>query len=167
MKWLANGLMLCFLAVPSVGVVRAQDDALRGTLEKRYAAMKMAMAAKDEKAISSLLAPDFVSVDISGQTEDVSQMIKDVVAAPADPNKTSMTTLLEIKTDANKASVEQRYEMKTKKNGPDGVAHDIDLTTLSSDTWVNLKGTWLIQRTETKQMDESVDGKIVLHKVGK
>jgi hypothetical protein len=165
MKHFSKGLVLYLLAVPMVGVAHAQDNALRSTLESRYAAMKVAMAAKDEQAISSVLAPDFVSVDISGQTENVSQMIKDVVALPADPNKTSMTTLLAIKTEANKASVDQRYEMKTKKNGPDGAAHEIELITLSSDTWVNLKGAWLIQRTETRQMDYSVDVKVVLNKV--
>jgi hypothetical protein len=158
---------LCLLAISCAIAAYAQDDTLRPALENRYAAMKAAMAAKDQHAISSLLAPDFVSVDIAGHTENASQMIKDVVDLPADPNQISETTLLDIKNDANRVFVDQRYDMKTKKDAPEGPAHEVELTTLSSDTWVNSKGIWLLQRTETKQMDYSVDGKVVVHKVRK
>jgi len=148
-------------------VAYAQDDTLRPALEARYAAMQAAVGAKDQHAISSLVAPDFVSVDVSGHAENASQMIKDVVDLPADPNQTSKTTLLDIKTDANRVFVNQRYDMKTKKDAPDGATHEVELTTLSSDTWLNAKGIWLLQRTETKQTDYSVDGKLVVHKVRK
>lgn len=61
------------------------DDPLRSVIEGRYAAMKSAMAARDAKAISELLASDFVSEDVSGQKENAETMIQEVVALPKDP----------------------------------------------------------------------------------
>lgn len=43
------------------------------------------MAARDGKAISGVLAPDFVSEDASGQKENADTMIQGVLALPKDP----------------------------------------------------------------------------------
>ena len=141
------------------------DDSLRSVLEGRYAAMKTAMAARDDKAISEIPAPSFVSEDVSGQTENADTMIKEVLALPKDPLKVSSTTILSIKVNAENATVDQRYDMKTTKAGPDGNKRNIELITLSTDTWIELKDSWLLQKTVTKQMDYSADGKLLAHKV--
>jgi hypothetical protein len=72
------------------------DDPLRPVLEGRYAAMKSAMAARDSKAISEILAPDFISEDASGQKENADTMIQEVLALPKDSLKVSATTILAI-----------------------------------------------------------------------
>ena len=125
------------------------DDPLRPVFEGRYAAMKSAMAARDAKAISEILAPDFISEDASGQKENADTMIQEVLALPKDPLKVSNTTILAIKVNAESATVDQRYDMKTTKAGPDGNKRDVELITVSSDTWVKSKDTWLLQRTVT------------------
>lgn len=127
--------------------------------------MKAAMGARDSKAVAALLAPTFVSIDVSGQSENAAQMIQEVAALPKDPNKVSTTTLLSVKPDSNSAVVEQRYDMKTTKTGPDGTKRNIELVTLSRDTWVNSNGTWFMEKTETEQLDYYVDGKRVAHKI--
>jgi hypothetical protein len=141
------------------------DDSLRPVLEGRYAAMKSAMAARDGKAISEILAPDFVSEDVSGQKENADTMIQGVLALPKDPQKVSSTTILSIKLSADTATVDQRYDMKTTKAGPDGKKRDIELSAVSTDTWIRSKDTWLLQRTVTNQMDYSANGKVLAHKV--
>src|SRR3954454_24014014 len=73
------------------------NDPLRPVLEGRYVAMKLAMAARDGKAIAEILAPDFISEDTSGQKENADTMIQEVVALPKDPLKVSNTTILSIK----------------------------------------------------------------------
>jgi len=141
------------------------DDSLRPVFEGRYAAMKSAMAARDGKAISEILAPDFISEDASGQKENADTMIQEVLALPKDPLKVSSTTILSIKISADSATINQRYDMKTTKAGPDGNKRDVEMIAVSTDTWIKSKDTWLLQRTVTNQMDYSANGKVIVHKV--
>ena len=124
------------------GSVFAAEPDLQLQLEARYAAMKAAMAARDSNAISALLSPDFVSIDSSNKSEDAAVMIQEVASSPRDPNKDSHTTLTKITSDGDAAVVEQRYEMTTKKSGPDGT-----------------------MRTVTNQVDYAINGQTVIHKV--
>lgn len=156
---------MLLLSIVAVSPVWADDDALRSVLDGRYAAMKSAMAAHDGKAIAALLLPDFVSVDASGQSENADQMIQEVNALPKDPNKESKTTLLSVKLSGDKAVVDQRYDMKTTKIAANGSKRNVELITVSTDTWVNSGGNWLLQRTVTNQMDYLVNGHPTVHKV--
>lgn len=159
-----SSLILCGLFIGAAATATA-NTSLQTTLQARYAAMKVAMGMRDSKAVASLLAPSFVSIDVSGQSENASQMIQEVGALPKDPLKVSTTTLLSVKPIGNTAVVEQRYDMKTTKTAPDGTKRNIELITLSTDTWVNSNGTWLMQKTETEQLDYYVDGQRVAHKI--
>jgi len=153
------------IAIALVGSVSAAEFGLRSRLEAQYAAMKAAMAARDANAISALLAPDFVSIDSSNQPKDADRMIQDVVSLPPDPNKESHTTLTHIVETGDTAAVDTRYEMTTKKTGPEGKVRDIKLTALSTDTWVHSNGLWRLKRTVTNEIDYQVDGQTVLHRV--
>ena len=141
------------------------DDPLRPVLEGRYTAMKSAMAARDGKAISEILAPDFISEDASGQKENADTMIQGVLALPKDPLKVSNTTILSIKASTESATVDQRYNMKTTKAAPEGNKRDVELIAVSTDTWIKSKDTWLLLRTVTNQMDYFVNGQLLAHKV--
>jgi hypothetical protein len=163
--FLALGFCFSFGATAEDKVQATSDDPLRPVFEGRYAAMKSAMAARDGKAISEILAPDFVSEDTSGQKEKAETMLKEVVALPKDPLKVSNTTILSIKVDEDSATVDQRYDMKSTKTGPDGNKQNIELISVSTDTWIRSKDTWLLQKTVTNQMDYSVNGKLFIHKV--
>ena len=57
------------------------------------------------------------------------------------------------------AVVQQRYNMKTTKSGQDDSKRNIELIAISTDTWINPNGVWLLQKTVTKQTDLFVDGK--------
>ena len=127
--------------------------------------MKTAMAERESKAIAALLAPDFVSIDSSGQSETASQMIQEVDGLPKDPLKVSTTILLSVKVAGNSAVVDQRYDMKTDKTASDGTKTNVQLITLSTDTWVNINGVWLLQKTVTNQLDYCKNGQLVMHKV--
>ncbi len=89
-------LVLSVACVPAGSTAGAADDSLRAALQSRYADMKAAMAAHDAAALAAVLAPDFVSVDVSGQSKGASQVIADVNALKPDPNRTSETTLISI-----------------------------------------------------------------------
>src|ERR1700741_193577 len=72
------------------------DDSLKATLQSRYADLKAAMGARDTTALVAIFTPDFVSVEVSGQSRGASQVIAELNAVKPDPNKTSETTLLSI-----------------------------------------------------------------------
>ena len=166
MKPIRAAILSCFFMIFLVGPCRAEDAQLRTVLEGRYAAMKSAMASHDAKQLASLLAPDFVSIDVSGGEQTGDQMIEAVRRLPPnDPDKVSNTTLLAIEANGDKAVVKQRYNMKTVKTAGDGTKHHVELTTLSTDVWILAHGTWLIERTATDQMDYFVDGRAMAHKV--
>jgi Domain of unknown function (DUF4440) len=133
--------------------------------EKRYAEMKEAMDRRDSKAVATLLAPEFVSEDVSGKVETAQQMLSEVSALPPqDPNKKSQTTLLSVKVVGNVASVTQRYHMTTTKAAPGGGTNSIELNAVSLDTWKLINGSWLQARTVTQQMDYLINGQSVVHK---
>lgn len=141
----------------------AHESSLRESLDARYAQMKSAMHTHDTRALRAILAPDFVSVELNGKTESAGQMIQEVSALPSDAGRSSQTTLLSIRPSKTRAVVEQRYTMRTKKEGQNGAEHTIKLITVSTDTWVLLQGEWRIQRTVTNQLDYYLDGRHVLH----
>jgi ketosteroid isomerase-like protein len=129
-----------------------------------YANLKSAMANYDSNAISALLAPEFVSVDVDGNTTDADQMIEEISASPKDPNKKSETTVLSVKIESDIAHVEQKYHMTTTKLGSDGTNQQRELTAVSMDDWKHIEQGWYLLRTETTAMDYLIDGKLVVHK---
>ncbi|HEX4552994.1 MAG TPA: DUF4440 domain-containing protein [Xanthobacteraceae bacterium] len=159
--------LLAHLLIPTimVGSVLAAEPDLQPRLEAQYAALKAAMAARDSNAISTLLTPDFVSVDLSNQSKDATKMIEEAAALPVDPNKNSHTALTNVSRNGDTAVVAQRYDMTTKKVGRDGNMQDIQITTLSTDTWINSNGFWRLKRSITNQLDVAINGQAVIHKV--
>lgn len=162
--------MIRIIAIAAAGIALAVAPALaeqRGSLhddfQRRYDAMKAAMHAHDDAAMRAMLAPDFQSVDIRGQTETASQMIAEVDALPTDPQRTSVTTIDSMADDGAAATVEQHYEMHTTRVGADGASHAIALFARSTDTWVRSHDDWLLQRSVTHEMSLSRDGQVVQH----
>ncbi|HEY1891845.1 MAG TPA: DUF4440 domain-containing protein [Steroidobacteraceae bacterium] len=141
----------------------AHQSSLRDSLQARYAQMKHAMEAHDAQAVTAILAPGFVSLELDGKTESADQMVQDVKTLPSDPARSSQTTLLSIRSTKRDAVVEQRYTMKTRKRSQDGTEHRVELVAVSTDTWILSHGAWLLQRTVTDQLDYYIDGKQVMH----
>jgi len=142
----------------------APED-LKAALQARYAALDAAMNAHDDSAIAAILAPDFTSVDVSGRTETAARMIDEVDRLEPDPNMTSTTTLDELSRQGDTVIVQQRFDMRTTKAGPDGARRKVELDTLSTDTWVKPQAVWLIQRTMTNELSYFVDGVMVANKM--
>ena len=164
-KSLLTVLLASLAAVQGAVAQTAAESSLKSVLEGRYAALKTAIDARDRQALAALLAPDFVSVDISGKSQAAEQMLTQLAALPKDPNRASETTLVSVKLDGDVATVSQRYHMTSAKVTSDGSRHPTELETLSTDTWVRSGDTWLLRKTATDELDYSVDGKRMPHKV--
>jgi hypothetical protein len=73
------------------------DHPLWSTLDERYTAMRVAMASGQREAIASLLAPQFVSVDVRGNESTSDQIIDSVLRLNIDRSKlAAVTTLIDI-----------------------------------------------------------------------
>jgi hypothetical protein len=156
--------MLVFLFASAVAA-ETSDSQLRQLFESRYAAMKAAMASRDEAALRALLAPGFVSIDVDGNSESADQMVKQVAALPQDPNKKSETTITLITTTGDVTTVVQQYHMTTTRTSVNASAPQaVDVLATSTDTWRLLGGAWLIERTETNELQLTVNGNVVVHK---
>ena len=157
----------CLLGMPILisGAPVAAQENLRATLQSRYSDMKSAMAAHDQPAISAMLAPDFISIDVSGESKTASQTISEIDHLKPDPNKSSTTTILNVSPKEDAVAVEQKYDMKTLRIGADGVAHHVELIALSTDTWLRSGNAWLLQKTITREMSLIKDGQLVVHRV--
>jgi|GEM_PF-3574446 ketosteroid isomerase-like protein len=152
-------------AFACISVARANEGALQATLQARYTELRTAMAAHDSKGIAAILTERFISVDVSGKGEGVTQMTGDLNLLLRDPNRISTTTIASLSQDGDTAFVSQRYAMKTVRPGADGIAQHVELVAFSDDTWVKARGAWLLQRSETNEVDYYVNGKRVAHKV--
>lgn len=151
-------------SIAAYAACAAAEENLKAELQSRYGAVKQAMSAHDAPAIRALLAPDFASIDVTGESKTAEQMISQVDSLPRDANKTSETTLLSVLPTADKVTVAQKYDMKAVRDGADGAAHQIELIAFSTDTWVRSGDVWLLQRTVTNEMSLLKDGKLVVHK---
>lgn len=156
-------LLTCLAGTLPAGIGCA-DEALKQELMARYANMKAAVAAHDGAAIAAILAPDFKSVDVTGKSSGAGDLIASVNSLKSDPNRTSETTLLSVEPAGMGLTAEQQYDMKTVKTDNSGARYNVELITLSTDTWIKADGDWLLQQTVTKDMRLLKDGQMVLHK---
>jgi len=164
-RQLPNLILLLALLSASSGLnAQAADGQLKTAFQERYGAMKAAMASRDPKAIGALLAPDFQSVDVDGHAQNPEQMIQQVVASPQDPNRVSDTTVLSVEQQGDTATVKQRYHMTTSRSREGQPPQVIEISTTSTDTWLLSKGVWLLQRTQTDEIELKVNGNVVAHK---
>jgi len=144
--------LLLASAAPDGGVA-AQAEDWKVVFSERYAAMKAAMASRNETAIAALLAPGFVSEDAQGKQSDAAEMIREVVALPKDPDRQSATRVVSVKVDGDTATVEQTYDASNPKK-------DFSLHAKSTDTWQRIRGQWLLKKSVTLELDITHGGHV-------
>lgn len=166
MSWTRVRAVVISIALCSVAstIARAESADLKPTIEARYADLKEAMAARDGTALGAILAPDFVSVEVTGESQTAAEMIDSLAELKPDPKKISTTSVLSVSETADGVVAEQRYDMKTEKTGPDGAPYQFEMIALSTDLWVKPGDQWLLQKTVTNDITVLKDGQVAVHK---
>ncbi len=179
-KWMRGALAAAAImaAVPALA-----DDAAKATFQARYAELRTAMQAHDEAAMGTLMTPDYVMTDIQGATHtraDMAQMgarmggrpggPRPDAAKPAQPPKDGPRperkveqTVLAATVTGDTAKVDQQLKMSGQREGEDGEAHTMEMTSLTTDTWVRQNGVWLLKTSVQKDMSVARDGDVVFH----
>ena len=151
------------IAVSVVGSAYAQDA--KTTFDARYTEMHTAMQARDAAATNKLLAPEYVMVDIQGDEHpmaEVQEMMAKMPAA-ADPAQGPKTTVLSATITGTTALVKQQMEVHVVRKDEAGTEMVLDVTILNDDTWVQRGGTWLLARSEQKDLTVKKDGEVAFH----
>lgn len=155
--WLAGGAMIVAVA----GAAHAQEDQ-KAAFEARYAEFTAAMMAKDGTKLGAMLAPDFESTDIRGETHNRAESIDNLAKMPPEmADIKPVTKVLSVKQTGDTAAVESQMTMQLKRPDPSGEEMTLDIAVTGADTWIQRGGVWLLQKSVQKEMTVSKDGEVV------
>ena len=159
--WLAGAAV----AVSIVGSAYAQDA--KTAFDARYAEMHTAMTARDMAALGKVYAADFIMVDIQGDEHPITEMQEMMAKMPAptaaDPAAGPKITVLSAAVTGSNALVKQQMDVHIVRKDEAGTEMVLDVTILSDDSWVQRGGTWMIVRSEQKDLTVKKDGEVAFH----
>lgn len=151
----AGGAMIVAVA----GAAHAQDA--NAGFESRYAELTAAMLSKDSAKLSTILAPEFESTDVRGETHNRAEALARMGQMPGGQDVKPQTKVLSVKVAGDTAAVESQMTVQIKRPDQSGQEMALDIAIKANDTWVQRGGTWMLQKTVQKEMTVSRDGEVV------
>ena len=130
-------------------------DALRKTIEARYAALDRAEAARDGAAIAAIFAPNFVSVDVGGKTLSAAEVVATELKTPPDAARSVKGTMRSLRRVENRVVV----EMQTETRWSEADSHRYALVSRTTDVWVKRGPAWRMARTAVDEFTFFQDGR--------
>lgn len=155
--WLAGGA----IAVAVAGAAHAQQDPA-AMFEARYTELRTAMLGKDRAAAERILAPEYQSTDIRGETHQRADVLERMGQIP-EGMEPPQGKVLKVTVSGDSAAVENQMTMHMKRPGEDGAEMVLDVTVISDDTWVQRSGVWLLKTSVQKDLTVAKDGEVVFH----
>jgi FKBP-type peptidyl-prolyl cis-trans isomerase len=133
--------------------------------QRLYDDMHEAMNQRKPDKILSYLTSDFLSIELSNQTQTAEQMVASIAALPKPTNQQdSKTTVLSATSDGKTAEIEQSYLSIKVKTDNSGTKITTEFKAKSHDTWRLSSGKWLMKSTRTDELEMKTNGVIILHK---
>jgi Domain of unknown function (DUF4440) len=155
--FLAGGVMV----VAAASAAYAQQDP-KAMFETRYAELSAAMLGKDAAKAGAILAPDYESTDIRGETHTRADSLSRLADLPPEvANMKPATKVVSVKVNGDTAAVESQLTMQMKRPDENGAEMTLDIAVTAADTWVQRGGAWLLQKSVQKEMTVSKDGEVV------
>ncbi|NCU11069.1 MAG: nuclear transport factor 2 family protein [Sphingomonadaceae bacterium] len=154
--WLAGGAMIVAVA----GAAQAQEDP-KAMFEGRYAELTTAMLGKDRTGVEKLLAAEYETTDIRGDTYTRAQALDRIGQMPGGADFKPQTSVLKVKLNGTSAAVDSQMVIKMQRPDESGEQMTIEVTILSADTWVQRGGVWLMQKSVQKEMSVARNGEVV------
>ena len=155
--WLAGGAMVVAVA----GAAYAQEDP-KVAFEARDSELSAAMLGKDGAKVGAILAPDFQSTDIRGDTHTRADSLARMADMPPEMAQMKpVTKVLSVKQSGDTAAVESQMTMQMKRPDESGTEVTLDIAMSANDTWVQRGSVWLLQKSVQKEMSVSKDGEVM------
>ena len=149
-------------AAAIIAPAAAQDDPA-AQFQGRYVELRAAIQAGDAAKVASVLAPEYRLSDIQGEEHDAASMTERMARMPQGPGRSVETRILSVAVTGDSAAVEQELAGGMTRAGEDGAEHKMELLVRSSDSWARRGGTWLLVRSEQKELTVKRDGEVFLH----
>lgn len=139
----------------------AQAQDANGAFEGRYAELTSAMLGKDSAKLSSILAPEFESTDVRGETHNRAEALARMAQMPDGGDFKPQTKVLSVKVAGDAAAVENQMTVQIKRPDQNGQEMALDIAITADDVWVQRGGSWVLQKTVQKEMTVSRGGEVV------
>jgi ketosteroid isomerase-like protein len=140
----------------------AFGDQVTKQLESKYASISSAFKRQDIKAISDLMAPDYVIHLENGMTMNKAKVIADYktqMRMISTPNWGRKILKTEHKGGAVVATVEGRFTGTVV--GPDSKRHQFALFAVAADAWKKTGSGWQLLSTSVSKRQATMDGRIM------
>lgn len=153
---LAGSAMIVVVA----SAAQVQDDG-KAAFEARYAELRTAMVTRDAAKVGAVLAPDYASTDVRGETHTRAEMLERLGQMPAAGDAKPQTRVIAVKLNGESAAVDSEMTVQMKRPDEQGAEMALDITVKADDTWVQRGGAWLLQKTVQKEMIVARNGEVV------
>lgn len=137
----------------------AQEDP-KALFQARYDTFRTAMAAQDQAAVSSILAPGYTMTDIQGEVRDAAGVATLMQRMPGSMGRDAKTTVLDATVTGDSAAVKQQLAAKATRPGPDGNDMTMEFEVTSNDTWVKNGDTWQLKASIQKDLIVKRNGEV-------
>ena len=154
--WLAGGAMIVALATTA----QAQQDP-KALFDARYGEINAAMIAKDAQKLGALLAPEYQSTDIRGETRTRAEVLERMGMIPAGVDLRPETHAEAVTLDGDRATVTSKMTAQVERPDDKGGTMKLDIAVTAADTWVQRGGAWLLQNSVHQELAVSRDGEVV------
>jgi len=140
------------------------DGSLLPALQARYKILQAALAAGDDKALSTILAPHFVGIDVAGEPDGTKALLAGLDLSRPGADSVAIT-ISSPKERGDLLTVSRRLDIKARNPDAFEDARSVEFIAYSIDTWVKAGGTWLLQKSTAQQLAYYVDGEQIARDV--
>jgi hypothetical protein len=155
--------IVCTLAWLQPAAAR-DDGSLLPALQARYKILQAAVAAGDDKALSTILAPHFVGIDVAGEADGTKALLAGLELSRPGADAVAMT-ISSPKEHGDLLTVSRRLDIKARNPDAFEDARSVEFVAYSIDTWVRVDGTWLLKKSTAQQLAYYVDGEQIARDV--
>ncbi len=154
---------LVVLALCSFPLESVLADGLTEIMRGRHDALHAAILTHDNKSISATLSPNYQGIEASAKTKDRNEWLAKIALIPSDMKGPSRKTVVSAIQEGKLVTVRQHSQMTIIKV-VDGAAHEINVEASSTDGWIPVGDTFILQRSAANEISVKVDGILVSHK---
>ena len=159
-------LIYASTALAAVAAISIAAGNLQGTLQSSYSQLAVATragdSAKAEKVLRGQCTKDFKSIDKTGKTKTLEQVIAEMKRGMAQIGKymkSCTITLKSVNQNGNTAVGQVASHYAASLPGQGGKMQTLDMTEMSTDSWIKVGNDWKMKQTKISSQVVKIDGK--------
>jgi|GEM_PF-6509896 len=135
------------------------DNSVKLTITKRYRQIEAAFSTRKGEKLAALLAPDYMSVSMTGSSNNRETILENFAALAGAGNQVRLVDQIQsITIKGNEVRVSYHSTLHAHVKGRDKKEHTIEVTANEIDTWSLYGKDWKISKTVFKSFEGKKDG---------